>query len=156
MRDRVRRYNRGMGALVDHRLCWIVCATCLIAAPAVAQPSWSISPPVIIKDSPGAKDDPRKATSATPAPLRTQEAREREEFSRIPVTRIFVEGIQDPNARKARPVPVEQRFAASLNAGNPEVAGGKIRHGAYYDGGLYWANEPLEFIYLNIVNRFRE
>ena len=144
-----------MGGLVDRLFRWLVVLSCVAAMPALAQPSWSVAPPVITKESPNAKPDPRQAPSATPAPLRTEEARQREEFSRIPVTRIFVEGLPDSDSRKARPVPLEQRFASSLNQGNPEVAGGKMRHGAYYDGGLYWANEPLEFIYLNIVNRFR-
>ena len=36
------------------------------------------------------------------------------------------------------------------------VAGGKIRHGMFYDGGVYWAPEPLSFIYYNIVNRFKD
>jgi len=45
----------------------------------------------------------------------------------------------------------EQKFAAALNAGNPEVAPGKTRHGMFYDGGVYWAPEPLSFIYYNMV-----
>ena len=51
----------------------------------------------------------------------------------------------------ADPLPrLEQRFAAALVAGNPEVAGGKIRHGAYYAHGVYWGSDPLSFLYLNL------
>jgi len=51
----------------------------------------------------------------------------------------------------ADPLPrLEQRFAATLDAGNPEVAGGKIRHGTYYAHGVYWGWDPLSFLYLNL------
>ena len=63
---------------------------------------------------------------------------------------------RNPTDRREAPRTKEQKFAAALNAGNPEVAGGKIRHGMFYDGGVYWAPEPLSFIYYNIVNRFKD
>jgi len=44
----------------------------------------------------------------------------------------------------------EERFASALDRGNPIVAGGKSRHGAYHALGVYWGAEPLSFLYLNI------
>jgi len=45
---------------------------------------------------------------------------------------------------------LEERFASTLDRGNPEVAGGKIRHGAFYALGMYWGSDPLTFLYLNL------
>jgi hypothetical protein len=119
-----------------------------------ADPTWHITRPVI-KNSGAAKPaDPSAAPVA--APLRKEEAREQEEFTRITLERIFVEGLADPDGRKPRPQTVEQRFAGALNRGNPEVAGGKIRYGAFYDGFVYWGSDPLSFVWLNVVNRLRD
>ena len=46
-------------------------------------------------------------------------------------------------------------FAAALNRGNPEVPGGKIRHGAFYDGFVYWGNDPTSFLWLNTIDGLR-
>jgi len=121
-----------------------------IAAGASAEPTWTISPPVI-KGQP-----PEKPSDAQPAPLRKEEARAADELARLPLDTIYVEGRAEGAERKAPPQTKEQRFAAALNAGNPEVNGGKIRHGMFYDGGVYWAPEPLSFIYYNIVNRLKD
>jgi len=42
-------------------------------------------------------------------------------------------------------------FRRSMPAIAMAVAGGKIRHGMFYDGGVYRAPEPLSFIYYNMV-----
>jgi len=125
--------------------------TCAVMAAAVAQPQWTILPPVIKESKPPADE---AAKRATPAPMRKEEARQKEEFARLTIERIFVEGSVDEATRKRRET--EQRFANSLNRGNPEVPGGKIRHGAYYDGFVYWGSDPLSFLWLNTVTRFRE
>jgi hypothetical protein len=45
---------------------------------------------------------------------------------------------------------LETRFAATLVRGNPEVPGGRMRHGAFYALGLYWGADPLSFLYYNL------
>jgi hypothetical protein len=133
-----------------HQFIRTVAVTIVFAGPAVAQPQWSISAPVI-KDSKPPADDASK--SATPTPLRKEEAREKQEFARLTIERIFVEGMPDEATRKRREM--DRRFANALNDGNPEVPGGKIRHGAYYDGFVYWGGDPLSFLWLNTINRLR-
>ena len=130
------------------RLC--VVATLAIATAARGEPTWHVAPPVIKGQAPET-DQPTQ-----PAPLRKEEARARDELGRLPIERIYVEGRAESDFRKGPPQTTEQRFAAALNAGNPEVNGGKIRHGMFYDGGVYWAPEPLSFIYYNIVNRLKD
>jgi len=126
-------------------------ATFVLAASAVAQPQWSISPPVIKESNPPAVD---ASKNAVPTPLRKEEAREKQEFARLTIERIFVEGSADEASRKKREM--DRRFASALNRGNPEVPGGKIRHGAYYDGFVYWGADPLSFLWLNTITRLRE
>ena len=128
-----------------------VAAATVFAAAALAQPQWSISPPIIKEAKPPADE---AAKSATPTPFRKEEAREKQQFARMTVERIFVEGSADEVARKRREM--DRRFANGLNRGNPEVPGGKIRHGAYYDGFVYWGGDPLSFLWLNTITRFRE
>jgi hypothetical protein len=84
------------------------------------------------------------------APLRKQEAVARAELAKLAEDHIIVEGRRDPDQRMPPPRTVEQKFADALNAGNPEVPGGWIRHGMYYDGVVYWGRDPLSFIYNNI------
>ena len=129
---------------------WLAVAMLAVAAAASGEPTWQIAPPVVKGKT------PEKEQRAQPAPLRKEEARVADEAGRLPIDRIYVEGRADPEFRKGPPQTTEQRFAAALNAGNPEVNGGKIRHGMFYDGGVYWAPEPLSFIYYNIVNRFKD
>ena len=45
---------------------------------------------------------------------------------------------------------LEQRVADALNRGNPEIAGGKVRHGVFYALGMYWGSDPLTFLYYNL------
>ena len=133
----------------------VTAAIAAVSLFAHADPTWHITRPVI-------KNSGANAALATPgtapvaAPLRKEEAREQEEFTRLTLERFFVEGLADPESRKPQPQTVEQRFANALNRGNPEVPGGKIRHGAFYDGFVYWGRDPLEFAWLNIVNRLRD
>jgi hypothetical protein len=133
----------------------MVAAIAAVSMLAHADPTWHITRPIIKNSGANA---PRTDPSAAPvaAPLRKEEAREQEEFTRITLERIFVEGLPDPESRKARPQTVEQRFAGALNRGNPEVAGGKIRYGAFYDGFVYWGSDPLSFVWLNVVNRLKD
>lgn len=114
------------------------------AAPAAATPRWQIEKPV-------AQGEP---TPLEDAPLRKVEAAEKALEARYPVLRIDVEAHRE----RTHPSPgtVEQRFANVLNRGNPEVEGGEIRHGAFYDGLLYWGSDPLSFVWLNVANRLRD
>ena len=128
-----------------------IAALAIFALTASAQPRWSISPPIIKESKPTATD---ASKNATPAPMRKEEAREKEEFSRLTIERIFVEGPAE-NRRLSRQYD-EQRFAAALNRGNPEVPGGKIRHGAFYDGYVYWGSDPSSFLWLNTINPLRD
>jgi hypothetical protein len=128
-----------------------IAALAVFALTASAQPRWSISPQ-IIKDSKPVESDASK--NATPAPMRKEEAREKEEFSRLTIERIFVEG--SSANRPLRQQIDDQRFANALNRGNPEVPGGKIRHGAFYDGFVYWGSDPMSFLWLNTINPLRD
>jgi hypothetical protein len=128
----------------------ILLASLVGALPARSEPTWRISPPVVIGEAPD------KNQAAQPAPRKKEEARVADELARLPIDTIYVEGRAESEWRKAPWQTTEQRFASALNAGNPEVNGGKIRHGMFYDGGVYWAPEPLTFIYYNIVNRFKD
>jgi hypothetical protein len=84
------------------------------------------------------------------APLRKEEAQIRVENAKVYSERIFVEGTRDPDRRMPPPRSVEQKFAEALNEGNPEVAGGWMRHGMFYDGVFYWGRDPLSFVYYNV------
>ena len=128
----------------------VLVASFAAATLAHAEPTWQISPPVIKGQV------PEKGESAQPAPRKKEEARLADELTRLPIDRIYVEGRAESDGKKEPPMTKEQKFAMALNAGNPEVNGGKIRHGMFYDGGLYWTPEPLSFIYYNIVNRFKD
>jgi hypothetical protein len=128
-----------------------IAALAIVALTASAQPRWSISPPIIKESKPTAQD---ASKNATPAPMRKEEAREKEEFSRLTIERIFVEGSAE--SRRLSRQYDEQRFAAALNRGNPEVPGGKIRHGAFYDGYVYWGSDPSSFLWLNTINPLRD
>ena len=112
--------------------------------PASATPRWHIDKPIA----------QGQATPLEDAPLRKDEAAEKTLEARYPVLRIDVEAHRE----RTHPPPgtVEQRFANVLNRGNPEVEGGEIRHGVFYDGFFYWGSDPLSFIWLNVANRLRD
>lgn len=67
-----------------------------------------------------------------------------------PVRLPTVEVVAELEPDDAPSPTLERRFAAALVQGNPEMAGGKIRHGAYHALGMYWGAEPLSFLYLNL------
>jgi len=117
--------------------------------PGCADPLYMLPPPV----------EPRPAFAAAPllpAPLRKEEAQKIRDSTSIFIERLEIEG-RDPDRPRPRPRgTLEQRFAHALNAGNPEVGGGQIRHGVYYDGLLYWGSDPLSFLYYNIKNRLSD
>ena len=114
------------------------------ASSASATPRWRIDKPIA----------QGQATPLEDAPLRKDEAAEKTLEARYPVLRIDVEAHRE----RTHPPPgtVEERFANVLNRGNPQVEGGEIRHGAFYDGYLYWGSDPLSFIWLNVANRLRD
>jgi hypothetical protein len=116
----------------------------LVTAAGARGESYTLSPPI------EKGQVPREAT-----PLRKEEAKVREEAARVYSETIFVEG-RDPDRRMPPPRSVEQKFADALNAGNPEVPNGWIRHGVFYDGVFYWGADPLSFIYYNVKNRLAE
>lgn len=67
-----------------------------------------------------------------------------------PVRLPPVEVVGAPESDEVVPATLERRFAAQLNQGNPEVPGGKIRHGAFHALGVYWGADPLSFLYYNL------
>ena len=119
-------------------LALLACGVAL-AGPAAAY-RYTISPPVQKGETP----------PVAAAPLRKDEAKAREELAHLDTIRIIVEGHRDPDRRMPPPRSVEQKFTEALNEGNPEVSGGSIRHGMYYDGLVYWGRDPLSFLYNNI------
>jgi hypothetical protein len=131
----------------------------LTIAMCVAWIDWTVVPacadPLYMLQPPREERPAVNTTAPLPAPLDKDEARRLEEFAALYVDRIEVEG-RDPDKPRRAPGTLEQRFAHALNAGNPEVGGGQIRHGTYYDGFLYWGSDPLSFLYYNIRNRLLE
>ena len=101
---------------------------------------YTISPPIEKGETP----------PVAAAPLRKEEARARQELAKIETVHIIVEGHGDADRRMPPARSVEQKFTDALNEGNPQVSGGWIRHGMYYDGLVYWGRDPLSFIYNNI------
>ena len=67
-----------------------------------------------------------------------------------PVRLPPVDVVGMPEAEDAPSMLPEARFAAQLNRGNPEVNGGKMRHGAFHALGMYWGADPLSFLYYNV------
>ena len=120
------------------------------AAPAVAEPKWSISRPV-----PEGKQSP---LSATPLQKRAAYDKEMAAFDKLlaernPVLdRIDVEGISESEGRREPPRSAEQRFADVLNEGSPELIAGRTYKGYYYDGTLFWGSDPLSFVWKNATH----
>jgi hypothetical protein len=109
-----------------------------------AGPRWSIERPI----------EKGKQSPLAAAPLQKRTADDKALAERYPVTieRIDVEGVRDPDARPEPPRTTEQRFAARLNEGSPELIAGRSYDGYYYDGTLFWASDPLSFAWKNITH----
>lgn len=91
------------------------------------------------------------------APLQKQAAEDKllDERYPVPIDRIDVEGVRESEARKEAPRTAEQRFAARLNEGSPELMAGRSYDGYYYDGTLFWASDPLSFAWKNLSHWLR-
>ena len=123
-----------------------VIALGLMIAPVLAAPRWSIERPI----------EKGKHSTLSGAPLQKQAAEDKALDERYPVRidRIDVEGVRDPDARKEPPRTAEQRFAARLNEGSPELIAGRSYDGYYYDGTLFWGSDPLSFAWKNLSHWF--
>ena len=117
-------------------------ALAVVPFAANATPTWGIVKPV-----PKGKTSPLAG-----APLQKEAAHDKELAERYPVhvETIEVEGVREPEFRRAPPRSAEQRFADALNEGNPELIAGRTYDGYYYDGTLFWASDPISFAWKNI------
>jgi hypothetical protein len=117
-----------------------------IATNTSAGPRWTIEHPV----------EKGKQWAFASTPLRKDEAEDKALEERYPVTveRIDVEGVSEREFRRdARTA--EQRFAARLNDGSPELIAGRFYDGYYYDGTLFWGSDPLSFAWKNVTHWLR-
>ena len=122
----------------------LLIALATVALPASGAPKWSIEQPVT----------KGKHTPLAAAPLQKEAAHDKELAERYPVLieRIEVEGTRDRDSRPEPPRTAEQRFAARLNEGSPELVAGRSYDGYYYDGTLFWGSDPLSFAWKNITH----
>jgi len=121
----------------------IVALAITLASRASAAPRWTIEHPI----------EKGKHWVAAAAPLQKEEAADKARDERYPVTieRIDVEGAREREFRRES-LTAEQRFAARLNEGSPELIAGRIYDGYYYDGTLFWGSDPLSFAWKNITH----
>jgi len=125
----------------------LACGLFLLAAPAPAQPTVTISPPVVKGQQAGA---------ATPSAVTDQATAKRLEDDRLfRMNRVIVEGFRDPDDRTPRPQVLEQRFSTSLNRGNPELIAGRVYDGCYYDGSYFSCADPLSSALRNLRHAIR-
>jgi hypothetical protein len=125
----------------------VACALFPMAAPASAQPTVTISPPVVKGEQAG---------SATPSAVTDQVGAKRLEEDRLfRINRVIVEGFRDPDDRTPRPQVLEQRFATSLNRANPELVAGKVYDGCFYDGSYFSCADPLSSALRNLRHAIR-
>jgi hypothetical protein len=129
----------------------LVCAfaTALFAAAACAraQPTVTISPPVV---------KGQQAGTATPSAVTDQAGAKRLEQDRLfRMNRVIVEGFRDPDDRTPGPQVLEQRFSSSLNRGSPELIAGKVYDGCYYDGSYFSCADPLSSALRNLRHAIR-
>ena len=119
----------------------------LMITPVLAAPRWSIERPI----------EKGKHSTLSAAPLQKQAADDKALDERYPVQidRIDVEGVRDADVRKEPPRTAEQRFAARLNEGSPELMAGRSYDGYYYDGTLFWGSDPLSFAWKNLTHWLR-
>lgn len=107
-----------------------------VSSLAGAEPTATISKPRIK----GQLAPPVRGASA--ATDRAGAARITEEL-RWPIERIFVEGLRDPDQRPPKPQTLEERFAAALERGSPELIAGRTYDGCVFDGSFYSCPNPL-------------
>jgi hypothetical protein len=123
------------------------CVLLLLAAPAAAQPTVTISPPQVKGQEP---------SPSVPSTATDQAAAKRlEEERRFRVNRIIVEGFRDPDDRPPRSQVLEQRFAAGLNRGSPELVAGKVYDGCHFDGSFFSCADPLSSAIRNLRHALR-
>jgi hypothetical protein len=123
------------------------CVLFPLAGPAPAQPTVTISPPVVKGQQAGA---------ATPSAVTDQVTAKRLEDDRLfRMNRVIVEGFRDPDDRTPRPQVLEQRFSTSLNRSNPELVAGKVYEGCYYDGSYFSCADPLSSALRNLRHSLR-
>lgn len=123
------------------------CVLFLLAAPAAAQPTVTISPPQV-KGQEGSPSVPSTATDPAAA-------KRLEEERRFRVNRIIVEGFRDPDDRPPRSQILEQRFSAELNRGSPELVAGKVYDGCHFDGSFFSCADPLSSALRNLRHALR-
>jgi hypothetical protein len=123
----------------------------IVAAPAGAEPKWSIARPVT--------DGKQSPLAATPLQKRAAYDKEMAAFDKllaernpVPLERVEVEGIAESEGRREPPRSAEQRFTDVLNEGSPELIAGRTYKGYYYDGTLFWGSDPLSFAWKNVTH----
>lgn len=125
-------------------------APCRIGDPSGAQPHRQFEAGCVARRTfagPGPRD---RCPPGTPACAASEIAAAPGGEAGAPVTLPPVEVLGSRETADERRSTLEERFASALDRGNPVVAGGKIRHGAYHALGMYWGAEPLSFLYLNL------
>lgn len=159
-------YEAGSLAAVLALVAACAAATAWAQAPACAGPACSRAPAVKEADAPCRIDDVDGTTPPArqfesgclakrrfAAPQRAAACREDGPDCGATAADDVIESLTVYGTREAEDVyapTLEQRFAGVLVRGNPEVNGGKIRHGAFHALGMYWGADPLSFLYLNI------
>jgi hypothetical protein len=125
----------------------LACVLFLLADPASAQPTVTISPPQVK----GQESSPSVQSTATDQ----ANAKRLEEERRLRLDRIIVEGFRDPDDRTPRPQILERRFATSLNRGSPELIAGKVYDGCHFDGSYFSCADPLSSALRNLRHALR-
>ncbi len=144
------RLNRLVGSRIAPLLLAAMMSA-VAAAPACAEPKWSISRPVT--------DGKQSPLAATPLQKRAAYDKEMAAFDKllaernpVPLERVEVEGFAETEGRREPPRSAEQRFTDVLNEGSPELIAGRTYKGYYYDGTLFWGSDPLSFAWKNVTH----
>jgi hypothetical protein len=144
------RLNRPVGSRIAPLLLAAL-VSMIVAAPAGAEPKWSIARPVT--------DGKQSPLAATPLQKRAAYDKEMAAFDKllaernpVPLERVDVEGIAESEGRREPPRSAEQRFTDVLNEGSPELIAGRTYKGYYYDGTLFWGSDPLSFAWKNVTH----
>ncbi len=124
----------------------IACVLFTSAGFAPAQPTVTISPPVV----------KGQQSSTVPSTVVDQSTAKRlEEEREFRMNRIIVQGFRDPDDRTPQPHILEQRFAFSLSRGSPELVRGRMYDGCYYDGSYFSCADPLSSALRNLRHALR-